>query len=91
MKHTHLGLGEAILETVKVIKMDATLPLYVLNVIIIVGMFIVTIYRAWIEKQNLRDRKKIEMLKAVLEKEADTIKGLSGEELIDMLKTVLKD
>ena len=71
--------------------MDATLPLYVLNVVIVVGMFIVTIYRAWIEKQNLRDRKKIEVLKGILEKEADVIKGLSGEEFIDMLKTVLRE
>jgi hypothetical protein len=71
--------------------MDATLPLYILNVIIVAGMFAVTIYRAWIEKQNLNGIKKIELLKAVLEKEADTIKDLSGEDFIDMLKTVLKD
>ena len=71
--------------------MDVTLSLYILNVFIVVGLFIVTIYRAWIEKQNLRDRKKIEMLKGILEKEADVIKGLSGEEFIDMLKTVLRE
>jgi len=71
--------------------MDATLPLYILNVIIVAGMFAVTIYRAWIEKQDLNGRKKLEILKAILEKEADTIRGLSGEDFIDLLKTVLKD
>ena len=70
--------------------MDVTLSLYILNVFIVVGLFIVTIYRAWIEKQNLRDRKKIEILKGILEKEADTITGLSGEEFIDMLKAILE-
>lgn len=71
--------------------MDATLPLYILNVIIVAGMFAVTIYRAWIEKQDLKGKKKLELLKVVLEKEVDTIKTLSGEELIDMLRAVLKD
>lgn len=75
----------------KVVKMDATLPLYILNVIIVAGMFAVTIYRAWIEKQNLKGIKKIEALRIILEREADTIKGLSGEDFIDLLKTVLKD
>jgi len=75
----------------KVIEMDATLPLYILNVIIVSGMFAVTIYRAWIEKQNLKGIKKIEMLRAILDKETDTIKDLSGEDFIDLLKTVLKD
>lgn len=70
--------------------MDATLPLYILNLVIVAGMFAVTIYRAWIEKQDLKGRKKVEMLKTILEKEADTIKGLSGEDFIEMLRTVLE-
>lgn len=70
--------------------MDATLPLYILNVVIVVGMFIVTVYRAWIEKQNLEGRKKIEVLRTVLKREKDQIKDMSGEEFIDMLKTVLE-
>lgn len=65
------------------------LPIYVLNLLVLIGMFVVTIYRAWIEKQNLEATRKIEQLKLILEKEGDTIRGLSGEEFIDMLKTVL--
>lgn len=73
------------------IKMDATLPLYILNVIIVAGMFSVTIYRAWMEKQNLEARRKISQLKIILEREASTIRDLSGEEFIDMLKIVLSE
>jgi len=71
--------------------MDATLPLYILNVIIVAGMFAVTVYRAWIEKQDLKGRKKIQTLRLVLEKEADMIRGLSGEDFLDMLKTILEN
>lgn len=63
--------------------MDATIPLYILNVILIA----VTVYRAWIEKQDLDGKRKIEKLKVILEREVDTIKGLSGEEFIEMLQT----
>jgi len=65
------------------------LPIYILNLAVVFSMFVVTVYRAWMEKQNLEARRKIEQLKIVLEREADTIRGLSGEEFIDMLKTVL--
>jgi len=64
-------------------------PIYILNLIIVVGMFIVTIYRAWIEKQNLQSRRRVEELKMILEKEKEAIKTMTGEDFIDMLKTVL--
>jgi len=54
-------------------------------------MFIVTIYRAWIEHEQLKARKKIEIIKTVLEKEADVIREMSGDEFIDALKTVFED
>lgn len=69
--------------------MDATLPLYILNIIIVIGMFIVTVYRAWMEKQNLEAKRKIAELEMILKKEPNTIKDLSGEEFIDLLKTIL--
>lgn len=54
-------------------------------------MLITTVYRAWMEKQNLEARRKLEQLRLVLAREDDTIKGLSGEEFIDMLKTILSE
>jgi len=65
-------------------------PIYVLNLIVIICMLITTLYRAWMEKQNLEARRTIEKLNAVLIKEAELIKELSGEEFVDMLKTILE-
>lgn len=65
-------------------------PIYVLNLIVIICMLITTLYRAWMEKQNLEARRTIEKLNVVLIKEAELIKNLSGEEFIDMLKTILE-
>lgn len=69
--------------------MDSLFPIYLLNLAIIAGMFLVTIYRAWIEKKQLKAQQKIDVIKAVLEREKDTIKDLSGEEFIEMLRTIL--
>jgi len=63
--------------------------IYILNLLIVVGMFIVTIYRAWIEHKQLKAQERIEIIKTVLETEKATIKELSGEEFIEMIKTIL--
>jgi len=65
-------------------------PIYVLNLIVIICMLITTLYRAWMEKQNLKARRTIEKLNVILIKEAELIKELSGEEFVDMLKTILE-
>jgi len=61
-----------------------------LNLVIVTGMLITTVYRAWMEKQNLEARQKIMELTMILNKEAELIKEMSGEEFIDMLKVVLE-
>lgn len=71
--------------------MDNILPIYILNLLVMSGMFITTIYRAWVEKQDLKGKQKMEQLKAILEKERDTIRRLSGDEFIDMLETILEN
>jgi len=71
--------------------MVSLFDIYVLNLAVVVGMFLVTIYRAWIEKKQMKAKQRIELLNNVLEREKDVIKELSGEEFIDMLKTVLED
>ena len=63
--------------------------LYLLNLIIVVGMFTVTIYRAWIEKKQLNAQEQINMIRAILEGEKDVIRDLSGEEFIEMLEVIL--
>jgi len=70
---------------------DPMFLIYLLNLFIVVGMFIVTIYRAWIEHEQLKARKKIEIIKTILEKEADVIREMSGDEFIDALKSVFED
>lgn len=67
------------------------LSIYLLNLLVVAGMFIVTIYRAWIERQELKAKQQIEILKEVLEREKSTIRELSGEEFIDMLRTILEN
>lgn len=64
--------------------------LYLLNLIIVVGMFGVTIYRAWLEKKQLTAQEQIRIIRAILESEKDIIKELSGEEFIEMLEAILK-
>jgi len=71
--------------------MDSSLfPIYLLNLLVITGMFLVTIYRAWIEKKQMKAQQRIEVIKTVLEREKEMIKNLSGEEFIEMLKTILE-
>jgi len=64
--------------------------LYLLNLIIVVGIFTVTIYRAWIEKKQLNAQERIKLIKAILETENDTIKELTGEEFIEMLEAIME-
>ena len=71
--------------------MDSLFSIYILNLVIVIGMFLVTIYRAWIENKQLKAKQRIEVMKTVLKRENETIRGLSGEEFIDMLKTLLED
>lgn len=69
--------------------MDNYFSLYILNLVIVIGMFLLTIFRVWIEKKQLKAQQTIEVIKAVLEREKETIKELSGEEFIDMLNSIL--
>lgn len=70
--------------------MDSLFSIYMLNLAIVIGMFLVTIYRAWIENKQLKAKQRIEVLKTVLRREEEMIRGLSGDEFIDMLKTILE-
>lgn len=65
------------------------------NALIMGGMFIITLYRARIEKRaidlqvrNAVAREKIRYLKRALEKERDIIVGMTGEEFIEFLETI---
>lgn len=69
--------------------MDSYFSLYILNLVIVTGMFLLTAFRVWIEKKQLKAQQKIDVIEAVLEREKDTIKDLSGEEFIEMLRTIL--
>ena len=65
-------------------------PIYMLNLVVVTCMLITTVYRAWMEKQNLKARQTIVELTMILSKESDLIKEMSGEEFIDMLKVILE-
>ncbi|MBU0847338.1 hypothetical protein KKH23_09170 [Patescibacteria group bacterium] len=70
--------------------MDNLFPIYVLNLAVVIGMFLVTVYRAWIEKKQMKAQQRIEVIETILEREKDMIKDLSGEEFIEMLETILR-
>jgi len=65
------------------------LSIYILNLLVMVGMFIVTIYRAWIEHKQMKAKQKINMLIEILDREKDQLKTMTGEEFIEMLRTVI--
>jgi len=62
------------------------------------GMFILTIYRARIEKKaidmqikNAVAKEKLRYLKRALEKERDIIMNMSGEAFIEFLETICNE
>lgn len=65
-------------------------PIYVLNLVVVLAMLIVTIYRAWIEWKQMKTIREVETLKKIFEMEQDQIKNMTGEEFIDMLRTILR-
>ena len=60
--------------------------IYILNLLVVVGMFIVTVYRAYIEYKNLQYIHKIKRLRTVLKLEREALKELSSEELKDFIE-----
>jgi len=70
--------------------------LYLLNLIVTVGMFIVLIIRVWMERKhinatldNIEARKQIREIYRILQTEKDEIKKMNKKELQDFLKHVM--
>lgn len=69
------------------------------NTLVSIGLFTATLYRIKIEKdhvktivENANAAKKLELLKKAVEKEKDIILGMkNGEEMYDMLKSLLSE
>ena len=67
------------------------LAIYVMNFIVMLSMLLATLYRTWIEKQNLDARRKLEKLAVVLKQEEKTIQNMSGNDFIEMLRVILSE
>jgi len=78
--------------------LDEILAIYVLNLTVTVGMFLVIIFRAWIELKNykliwqeLKWRKNYEVMQKVLRVERDMFSKVEGgEELYNLLCEMFK-
>jgi len=65
--------------------------IYLMNFIVMLSMLLATLYRAWIEKQNLDARRKLEKLAVVLKQEEKTIQNMTGNDFIEMLRVILNE
>jgi len=65
------------------------LAIYVMNFIVMLSMLLATLYRTWIEKQNLDARRKLEKLTIVLKQEEKTLQNMTGNDFIEMLRVIL--
>ncbi len=67
------------------------IDLLTLNLVLFFAMLVVTIYRAIIEKQNLKARKKVKELFKVIEAEKDILENTSALEFVDFLEKYFKE
>jgi len=71
---------------------------YLLNLVVTVGMFVVLIFRAWLEQRHYRTleremewRKNYDLVARILRAEKDLFKGVQGgEELYNILTQMFK-
>ena len=78
--------------------MDDLLNIYVLNLLITVAMFVILVFRAWIELKNyklmwkeIEWRRTYEVVSRVLSAEKDLFTGVEGgKELYDILCEMFK-
>jgi len=68
------------------------------NLLVTIGLFLVTAYRVKIEKQqinilikNAKAAEKIKLLKQTIKKEKDEILKMNSEEVLELLKEVCDD
>ena len=78
--------------------MDGVESLYALNLIVTLGMFIVLLYRAHLDskrtKATVEQARAAEVLRALrvmIDRERETILAMSGEEIYEFLKTLVKE
>lgn len=85
-------------DCLKVLLLDGLLEIYMLNLIVTVGMFLVLIFRAWIELKNykmmwkeLEWRKTYNMAGRILRAEKELFTKIEGgEELYNLLLEMFK-
>jgi len=78
--------------------MDELLQIYLLNLAVTIGMFVVLIFRAWLEMKHFQVlwkeaewRKTYEMVGRILKAEKDLFKGVEGgDELYRLLTQMFK-
>ncbi len=83
---------------VEVICLDGLLGIYLLNLVVTVAMFVVLVFRAWIEFKNYRImwremewRKTYEKIGRILRAEKDMFAGVKGgKELYKILCEIFK-
>jgi hypothetical protein len=71
--------------------LDGLLAIYVMNFIVMLSMLIATLYRAWIEKENLEARRRLEKMRKVFKKYRDDIENMSPKEFVEMLRLILDE
>jgi len=78
--------------------LDGVESLYALNLIVTLGMFIVLLYRAHLDskrtKATVEQARAAEVLRALrvmIDRERETILAMSGEEIYEFLKTLVKE
>jgi len=89
-------IGKMILSGVIIIlgigKVGAIMvDLLTINLLLFFAMLVVTIYRAVIEKQNLKARKKVKELFKIIEAEKDILENTSALEFVDFLEKYFKE
>lgn len=78
--------------------MDEIELLYMLNLAVTLGMFIVLLYRAHLDSkrtkatiEQARAAESLRTLRVMIEKEHESILNMSGEEIYEFLKTLVQE
>jgi len=78
--------------------LDGVESIYALNLVVTLGMFIVLLYRAHLDSkrtratiEQARAAEVLRTLRVMIEKEHESILGMSGEEIYEFLKTLVKE
>jgi len=78
--------------------LDELLPIYLLNLAVTIGMFVVLVFRAWLELKHFQIlwkeaewRKTYEIVGRILKAEKDLFKGVEGgDELYKLLTQMFR-